>query len=226
MPVVMKRRSLAMGWCLAICIIAAIREKMTYIGDIPGGLKGAGITMIVAGILALAFMVNKIDAEVFILRPEGGLVSDIRPMARINISVIVEENGRRESGGHGGGGRFGLSGLIEPAHWQPVAREALRIALVNLRAEPAPAGVFSNHLVAPHPKRACGNEREILVIAGLRRICDAFFLRLKLLPHSFICHCAVRWASSGVALHCLCRCTLHMQAHHPANLLRDCAVRC
>ncbi|AQS46986.1 MULTISPECIES: metalloprotease TldD [Thioclava] len=80
--------------------------------------------------------------EVFILRPEGGLVSDIRPMARINISVIVEENGRRESGGHGGGGRFGLSGLIEPAHWQPVAREALRIALVNLRAEPAPAGVM------------------------------------------------------------------------------------
>ncbi|PFG61953.1 TldD protein [Thioclava sp. ES.031] len=80
--------------------------------------------------------------EVFILRPEGGLVSDIRPMARINISVIVEENGRRESGGHGGGGRFGLTGLIEPAHWQPVAREALRIALVNLRAEPAPAGVM------------------------------------------------------------------------------------
>ncbi|MCE5974006.1 metalloprotease TldD [Sinirhodobacter sp. WL0062] len=78
--------------------------------------------------------------EVFILRPEGGLVSDIRPMARLNISVIVEENGRRESGGHGGGGRFGLAGLIEPTHWQPVAREALRIALVNLRAEPAPAG--------------------------------------------------------------------------------------
>ncbi|TNF11428.1 MAG: metalloprotease TldD [Rhodobacteraceae bacterium] len=80
--------------------------------------------------------------EVFILRPEGGLVSDIRPMARVNISVIVEENGRRESGGHGGGGRFGLAGLIDPDHWKPVAREALRIALVNLRAEPAPAGVM------------------------------------------------------------------------------------
>jgi Na+-transporting NADH:ubiquinone oxidoreductase subunit E len=44
------------GWCLAICIIAAIREKLTLIGDIPDGLKGAGITMVVAGILALAFM--------------------------------------------------------------------------------------------------------------------------------------------------------------------------
>ena len=80
--------------------------------------------------------------EVCILRPEGGLVTDIRPMARLNISVIVEENGRRESGGHGGGGRFGLSGLIAPENWQPVAREALRVALVNLAAEPAPAGQF------------------------------------------------------------------------------------
>ena len=80
--------------------------------------------------------------EVFILRPEGDLVSDIRPMARLNVSVIVEENGRRESGGHGGGGRFGLTGLIAPGFWQPAAREALRIALVNLRAEPAPAGEF------------------------------------------------------------------------------------
>ncbi|MGD9919072.1 MAG: PmbA/TldA family metallopeptidase, partial [Paenirhodobacter sp.] len=67
--------------------------------------------------------------EVFILRPDGGLVSDIRPMARVSVAVIVEENGRRESGSHGGGGRFGLAGLIDPAHWQPAAREALRIAL-------------------------------------------------------------------------------------------------
>lgn len=80
--------------------------------------------------------------EVFILRPEGGLVSDIRPMARVNISVIVEENGRRESGGSGGGGRTGLTELIAPANWQSVAREALRIALVNLRAVAAPAGVM------------------------------------------------------------------------------------
>ena len=80
--------------------------------------------------------------EVFILRPEGGLVSDIRPMARVNISVIVEENGRRESGGSGGGGRSGLTAMIAPTHWQGVAHEALRIALVNLRAEAAPAGVM------------------------------------------------------------------------------------
>jgi len=80
--------------------------------------------------------------EVVILRPEGTLVTDTRPMARLNISVIVEENGRRESGGMGGGGRTGLIGLTSPDHWKPVAREALRIALVNLEAEPAPAGVM------------------------------------------------------------------------------------
>lgn len=44
------------GWMLAIVIISAIREKLRLIGDIPDGLKGAGITMIIAGILALAFM--------------------------------------------------------------------------------------------------------------------------------------------------------------------------
>ncbi|TMV72099.1 metalloprotease TldD, partial [Thioclava sp. BHET1] len=67
---------------------------------------------------------------------------DARPMARIGISVIVEENGRRESGHMGGGGRYGLDGLILREHWEGVAREALRIALVNLRAEAAPAGVM------------------------------------------------------------------------------------
>jgi TldD protein len=80
--------------------------------------------------------------EVLILRPEGTVVTDTRPMSRLNISVIVEENGKRESGGMGGGGRAGLIGLIGRDHWEPVAREALRIALVNLDAEPAPAGVM------------------------------------------------------------------------------------
>ncbi|MDR7126922.1 metalloprotease TldD [Pseudotabrizicola sp. 4114] len=80
--------------------------------------------------------------EVEILRPEGLRVRDIRPMARLNISVIVEQNGRREQGGMGGGGRFGLKSLMQTVHWQPVVREALRIALVNLEAVPAPAGVM------------------------------------------------------------------------------------
>ena len=80
--------------------------------------------------------------EVAILRPEGDLVTDTRPMTRLNVSVIVEENGRRESGGDGQGGRTGLLGLIDRATWEATARAALRIALVNLDARPAPAGVM------------------------------------------------------------------------------------
>ena len=80
--------------------------------------------------------------EVEILRPDGVAVRDVRPMTRVNVSVIVEENGRRESGGAGGGGRVGLDGLIAPEDWQAKAREALRIAVVNLGAEAAPAGVM------------------------------------------------------------------------------------
>ena len=80
--------------------------------------------------------------EVEILRPEGQSVRDVRPMTRLNVSVIVESGGRRESGSAGGGGRVGLDGLIDPADWKVKAREALRIALVNLDAVPAPAGVM------------------------------------------------------------------------------------
>ena len=80
--------------------------------------------------------------EIEILRPEGISVKDIRPMTRVNVSVIVEQNGRRESGSAGGGGRVGLNGLMESADWQAKTREALRIACVNLEAVPAPAGVM------------------------------------------------------------------------------------
>lgn len=80
--------------------------------------------------------------EVEILRPEGTSVRDVRPMTRVNVSVIVEKDGRRESGSAGGGGRVGLDGLLERSDWQAKVREALRIACVNLEAVPAPAGVM------------------------------------------------------------------------------------
>ena len=80
--------------------------------------------------------------EVEILRPDGTRLAEARPMVRLNVSVIVEENGRRELGSAGGGGRTGLAPLMGTDHWQDVAREALRVAAVNLDAEPAPAGVM------------------------------------------------------------------------------------
>lgn len=80
--------------------------------------------------------------EVAILRPDGVMVMDSRPMTRLSVSVIVEKDGRRESGMMGGGGRSMLDGLLERAHWEGLVHEALRIALVNLDAVPAPAGVM------------------------------------------------------------------------------------
>jgi TldD protein len=89
--------------------------------------------------------------EVEILRPEGLRLADVRPMARLTVQVIVERDGRRESGSAGGGGRFGLSGLMDRAHWEGIVCEALRIAAVNLDAEPAPAGVMDVALGAGWP---------------------------------------------------------------------------
>ena len=80
--------------------------------------------------------------EVEILRPEGTSVRDVRPMTRVNVSVILEQGGRRESGSAGGGGRTRLDGWLAPEDWHAKAREAVRIAAVNLEAVPAPAGVM------------------------------------------------------------------------------------
>ena len=89
--------------------------------------------------------------EVVILRADGPDVSDSRPMVRMNVSVIVEQDGQRQTGYVGGGGRYGLNGILEPTHWQPLIHEALRIAVVNLSAIPAPAGVMDVALGAGWP---------------------------------------------------------------------------
>src|SRR5690349_20840471 len=75
-----------------------------------------------------------------ILRAGGEHYSDIRPLVRLNVSVVVEENGRQESGSFGGGGRQGYETYLEPDYWQGAIDEALRQALVNLTSIPAPAG--------------------------------------------------------------------------------------
>src|SRR5436190_5256363 len=75
-----------------------------------------------------------------ILRGDGRLIRDIRPLARINVQVTVECDGRRESGYSGAGGRAGFEAWITPKTWQEQVDEALRQALVNLEAIPCPAG--------------------------------------------------------------------------------------
>jgi TldD protein len=78
--------------------------------------------------------------RVEIIRAGGERYSDIRPLVRLNVSVIAEENGRQESGSFGGGGRSGYETYLDPDYWQAAVDEALRQALVNLKSVPAPAG--------------------------------------------------------------------------------------
>ncbi len=75
-----------------------------------------------------------------ILRAGGEVYRDIRPLVRIGVSVVVEENGRQEAGSFGGGGRGGYEKYLDQKYWRDAVDEALRQALVNLKSIPAPAG--------------------------------------------------------------------------------------
>jgi TldD protein len=75
-----------------------------------------------------------------IIRPGGQPIRDIRPLVRLNVSVVVGEGDRQESGSHGAGGRTGYTLYLDPNQWRAQVDEALRQALVNLQSMPAPAG--------------------------------------------------------------------------------------
>lgn len=78
-------------------------------------------------------------------------VQDIRPLVRLNISVMVEKNGRMERGSYGFGGRKSYSSYIEESAWKKAADEALRQALVNLESVPARAGEMDVVLASGWP---------------------------------------------------------------------------
>ncbi|MFS2010373.1 metalloprotease TldD [Azospirillum sp. CT11-132] len=75
-----------------------------------------------------------------IMRADGVRVADLRPLVRLNVSVVVAEGDRMETGGYGGGGRVTYEHYIQPETWRGFVDEALRQALVNLASVPAPAG--------------------------------------------------------------------------------------
>jgi TldD protein len=80
---------------------------------------------------------------VLVVGSDGTFAADVRPLVRCNVSVIVEQNGRREQGYAGGGGRFGYRYFLKEDRAFDLAREAVRQALVNLEAEDAPAGTMT-----------------------------------------------------------------------------------
>ncbi|MGH8176045.1 MAG: metalloprotease TldD [Steroidobacter sp.] len=80
---------------------------------------------------------------VLVMASDGTIGADVRPLVRMNVSVIVEHNGRREQGYCGSGGRYGLAKFIENDRWKELVHEAVRSAIVNLDAAPAPAGTMT-----------------------------------------------------------------------------------
>jgi TldD protein len=79
---------------------------------------------------------------VLVVRSDGAIAGDVRPLVRLNVTVIVESNGRREQGSSGGGGRFTYDYFSRADQALSYAREAVRQALVNLDAVEAPAGTM------------------------------------------------------------------------------------
>lgn len=75
-----------------------------------------------------------------ILRADGVRVADLRPLVRLNVSIVVAEGDRMEAGLYGGGGRVVYGEYLKPELWQVFTDEALRQAVINLSSIPAPAG--------------------------------------------------------------------------------------
>ncbi len=80
------------------------------------------------------------DVIVLIATPSGFAVGDVRPLTRLNVTVIVEENGKREIGAYGGGGRVPFDFFLEEERWRRFTSEAVRQATIKLHAVEAPAG--------------------------------------------------------------------------------------
>ncbi len=115
----------------------SFEEKVTLLAEIDAYLRARDekVRQVTASLSASWQVVE-------ILRADGHLVRDVRPMTRLNINVVVGEGSRQESGSYGVGGRRGFGDFLASENWQAGAEEALRHALVNLSAIDAPAGTM------------------------------------------------------------------------------------
>jgi TldD protein len=112
-------------------------EKVELLGRVEqmARAKDPRIIQVMAG------LASEYDV-VMVVRADGTLAADVRPLVRLSVTVIAEQNGRREMGSAGGGGRFGLD-HFDDALAQGYVDEAVQLALTNLDARPAPAGEMS-----------------------------------------------------------------------------------
>ncbi|RIY03802.1 metalloprotease TldD [Aureimonas flava] len=121
-------------------------EKVKLLAEIDAYLRGTDEAVRQVSV-SLASQWQVVE----ILRSDGRLVRDVRPLVRLNVSVVAGRGDRQESGSGGAGGRHGFLRLLDGGGWRAIADEALRQARLNLEAVPAPAGTFDTVLAAGWP---------------------------------------------------------------------------
>jgi TldD protein len=110
-------------------------DKVRVLRELDAYLRAAD-ARVVQVMVSLAAVLD----TVLVARSDGVMAGDVRPLVRLNVSVIVEHQGRREQGYAGGGGRYAYDQLLADRRAFAIADEALRQAQVALEAIPAPAG--------------------------------------------------------------------------------------
>ncbi len=115
----------------------ADEEKVALLHRVDAEARGADarVCEVIASLIA-------VQDTVLVIADDGTLAADVRPLVRLNVSVIAEENGRREQGSSGGGARADLGYFLVEDRALSFAREAVRLALTNLEAGEAPAGTM------------------------------------------------------------------------------------
>ena len=125
----------------------ATPDKIAVLRDLDQWLRAADSRVI----QVMVSLSGGVDT-VLVARSDGVLAADIRPLVRMNVQVVMQdEHGRRESGYAGGGGRFGYAELFAEGRAQHFARQALHQAELNLEAIAAPAGIMPVVLAAGWP---------------------------------------------------------------------------
>jgi TldD protein len=115
--------------------LVAFEEKVRVLAEIDAYARGKDPRVC----QVMASLTGSWQA-VHIIRADGTMAADIRPLVRLNVSVMVSQGDRMETGSHGMGGRVTYDGLIEEDAWKAAVDEALRQAIVNLDSIDAPAG--------------------------------------------------------------------------------------
>ncbi|MCG8589926.1 MAG: metalloprotease TldD [Proteobacteria bacterium] len=114
-----------------------VERKVALLGDMDAYARGRDprVKEVMASVVSQ-------HRNVLMVGSDGTFVTDVQPLCRLNVQVIAEDadGARREVGYQGMGGRHELGRLLDPAQWQPLVDEAVRVATLNLEAGPCPAG--------------------------------------------------------------------------------------